>query len=248
MKNTINQERIQNEIEHGKHLKELMKHGEARIWEFQTPAGRHRWERRVNLLTSHLKPGMQVLEIGCGTGIFTKEIAKHKVNLIAIDISPELLDDARINVPSNNVQFQIENAYELSFADNSFDSIIASSVLHHLEIENAIKEFYRVLKPGGTAIFSEPNMMNPQIAIQKNVPFIKRWLEDSPDETAFLRWSIVKVFKNNGFKNVSALPYDFMHPFIPKFIIKIFKPIIDKLDQIPVVKEIAGSLLIRAEK
>ena len=169
MKNTINQERIQNEIEHGKHLKELMKHGEARIWEFQTPAGRHRWERRVNLLTSHLKPGMQVLEIGCGTGIFTKEIAKHKVNLIAIDISPELLDDARINVPSNNVQFQIENAYELSFADNSFDSIIASSVLHHLEIENAIKEFYRVLKPGGTAIFSEPNMMNPQIAIQTKI-------------------------------------------------------------------------------
>ncbi|MBY0424681.1 MAG: class I SAM-dependent methyltransferase, partial [Cytophagales bacterium] len=90
MKNTVNPKRIENEIEHGKALKKMMEEGKAQVWEFKTASGKIRWQNRVRLLTSHLKPGMRILEIGCGTGIFTKEIANKGVELIAIDISPEL--------------------------------------------------------------------------------------------------------------------------------------------------------------
>ena len=71
-----------------------------------------------------------------------------------------------------------------SYGGGNVDSVVGSSVLHHLEVDAALKEIWRVLKPGGLVFFTEPNMMNPQIAVQENVPAIKERLGDSsPDET-----------------------------------------------------------------
>ncbi len=126
------------------------------------------------MLSSHLKAGMTVLELGCGAGYFTQELVRSGADIVAIDVSPELLEIARSNCSVPNVQFQIENAFALSYDDAVFDSVVGSSVLHHLEIEAALRDIYRVLKPKGTIYFTEPNMLNPQIAIQKNIPWIKR--------------------------------------------------------------------------
>jgi hypothetical protein len=59
-------QRIQNEIEHGKFL---ASHNAGEIWNWETPAGKIRWDRRVGMLTDSLKSGMKVLEIGCGIGL-----------------------------------------------------------------------------------------------------------------------------------------------------------------------------------
>ena len=47
----------------------------------------------------------------------------------------------------------VDNAYAMSFTDDSFDAVIGSSVLHHLDIEKALSEIYRVLRPGGVISF-----------------------------------------------------------------------------------------------
>ena len=92
---------------------------------------------------------------------------------------------------------------------------MGSSVLHHLEIKEALRDIYRVLKPGGTIYFTEPNMLNPQIAIQKNIPWIKRKLGDSPDETAFFRWPLRRLLERTGYRDVRIDPFDFLHPKTP---------------------------------
>ena len=84
--------RLQREIEHGRYLG---RSGAGEIWNWEGPAGRLRWKRRVEMLTSHLRPGMQVLELGCGTAYFTKELSLTGASITAIDISPELLAEAR---------------------------------------------------------------------------------------------------------------------------------------------------------
>jgi len=112
----------------------------------------------------------------------------------------------------------------------------------------ALKECYRVLKPGKALVFAEPNMLNPQIALQKNIPFIKKMLGDSPDETAFIRWRLKKVLHNIGFKEIKIFPYDFLHPATPKALIQIIKSIGFAVEKLPVFKEIAGSLIIYAKK
>ncbi|MDR2148622.1 MAG: methyltransferase domain-containing protein [Tannerella sp.] len=237
--------RIEHEVEHGKFLAE---NGAGEIWNWESPAGKIRWARRVKMLTDFIQPNNFVLELGCGTGYFTREIAKTKAKIVAIDISPELLTIAKDNVTGTNVSFFIENAYNTTFEDNQFDCVIGSSVLHHLDIKKALSEMYRILKKDGIIAFTEPNMMNPQIALQKNIPYIKRKLGDSPDETAFFRWKLYKLLKKQGFKIMEIKPFDFLHPAVPPKLIKTVSSIGHFCEKIPVFKEIAGSIFIKAYK
>lgn len=237
--------RIRREIEHGRYL---AKHGAGEIWNWEGPAGHLRWMRRVKMLISDVAQGMRVLELGCGTAYFTRELAATGAIITAIDISPELLRAARDNCDARNVTFEIQNAYALSYSDNIFDLVVGSSVLHHLEIDRALREIFRVLKPGGMICFTEPNMLNPQIAIQKNVPAIKRRLGDSPDETAFFRWPLFRLLEKAGFRNMQIQPFDFLHPKTPAAWIPSVESLGRRLERLPLLREIAGSLYIRALK
>lgn len=239
------QERLQREIEHGRYLAER-RTGE--IWNWESPAGRLRWKRRVRMLTHHVGPGINVLELGCGTAYFTKELAWTGANVTAIDISPELLEAARRNCPAPNVTFQVQNASALSYPDASFDSVVGSSVLHHLEIDEALRQIYRVLRPGGFIRFTEPNMLNPQIAVQKNVPAVKKRLGDSPDETAFFQWGLRRRLERTGFREVRIDPFEFLHPKTPPSWIPTVQNLSRVLEKIPLLREVAGSLYIRAVK
>ncbi len=239
------QERIAKEVQHGCFLAD---HGAGEIWNWESPAGRLRWARRVKMLSSHLKPGMTVLELGCGAGYFTQELARSGADIVAIDVSPELLEIARANCSAPNVRYQIQNAQALSYSEAVFDSVVGSSVLHHLEIEEALREIYRVLKPMGTIYFTEPNMLNPQIAIQKNIPWVKRKLGDSPDETAFVRWPLWRLLEQTGYREVRIDPFDFLHPKTPIALIDYVKAFGRFLENVPVISEFAGSLYIRATK
>ena len=245
MKSDNLEDRLQNEIEHGRYL---VKHGPGEVWNWDRPAGRRRWMRRVDMLMTGLAPGMEVLELGCGSGYFTRELAKSGARITAIDISPDLLELARHEVPAGNVSFLAENAYSMSFSEDRFDAVIGISVLHHLDIEKGFSEVFRVLKRGGTICFSEPNMLNPQIAIQKNVPYIKKRLGDSPDETAFFRWQLSALLRRHGFVDVQVRPFDFLHPNLPGSMVPSLERLCLLLEHIPLLREIAGSLHIRAAK
>jgi ubiquinone/menaquinone biosynthesis C-methylase UbiE len=238
-------DRIQHEIEHGDYL---AAHGAGEIWNWESPAGKIRWKRRVSMLCNAVGEGWTVLELGCGTGYFTKELAQTDAHITAIDISPALIKEAEKTITRPNVKFAIGNAYQMSFKDETFDAVVGSSVLHHLDVEKAITEIHRVLKPGGIMTFTEPNMMNPQIALQKNIPFIKKKMGDSPDETAFFRWSLRKKLIRHGFQQVKIVPFDFLHPAIPAKLIHAISVAGDLAEKIPLIREIAGSLVLTAKK
>jgi ubiquinone/menaquinone biosynthesis C-methylase UbiE len=237
--------RLKNEIAHGKYL---LAHDPGEVWNWETPAGKERWARRAEMLTRHMTAQMKVLEIGCGTGYFSKELARTGADITAIDISPDLLSVAAQKVTANNIIFQVENAYAMKLTNDSFDFIVGSSVLHHLDVEQALQECWRTLKPGGILRFTEPNMLNPQIALQKNIPFIKQRMGDSPDETAFFRWSLKKQLAKVGFIDISIRSFDFLHPKIPESLISFFRPICSLLERTPILSEFAGSLYIEARK
>ena len=239
------QDRVTKEIRHGRFL---AKYGAGEIWNWESPAGKLRWARRVKMLSKHLGAGMRVLELGCGTGYFTRELARSRADIVAIDVSPELLEIARANCSGRNVRYEIQNASALSYPDGVFDSVVGSSVLHHLEIEEALREIHRVLKAGGTIYFTEPNMLNPQIAVQKNVPWVKRKLGDSPDETAFFRWPLRRLLEQTGYRDVRIDPFDFLHPKTPASLVDRLDALGRFLENVPVISEFAGSLYIRAIK
>lgn len=126
------------------HHQKISKNAEQ-IWGWGTPARRMRAQRRADLLKSigNLHKGNRVLEIGCGTGIFSVFFAQDGVQLISIDICQEMLDQAKRK--TSNVEFKIDDAENLSFPDNHFDTVVASSVLHHLDVDRTLQGIWRVL-------------------------------------------------------------------------------------------------------
>ncbi|HNR19484.1 MAG TPA: class I SAM-dependent methyltransferase [Bacteroidia bacterium] len=242
----IEDKRLSNEIDHGKKLFSL---GAENIWNWSSPGGKLRAERRTNYFVTEAKISSSdnVLEIGCGTGLFSGKVYnKTNCKLTSIDISPELINEAKNKYPE--ITFRLEDAMNTSFQSNTFDVVFGSSVLHHLDFKKSLQEIFRVLKPEGRIVFAEPNMLNPQILIQKNIPFIKKMLGDSPDETAVVRWKLNALLKEIGFTQTRAFPYDFMHPLLPAFSLPAFSKIGPFIEKIPLLKEIAGSVIIYAEK
>lgn len=240
-------ERSRKEIAHGKRLAAGRPES---VWGWEGPAGRMRAARRVAMIASgaHLQPGMKVLEIGCGTGLFTESFAQTGVHLVAVDISSDLLDLARLRrLPDDRVRF-IEGRLEDLDLGTCFDAVIGSSILHHLDIEPALQRIHELLKPGGLISFTEPNMLNPQIMLQKNVPWVKRRVGDSPEETAFFRQPLERLLRQVGFVLISIVPFDWLHPSTPVRLIPLVSRIGQVLEELPLVREFAGSLFIRAHK
>ena len=233
------------------HFNELAsQHGYA-WWGSKTEAAKVRISRRINILKKLLSDNQhKILECGCASGEFTKEIADAftmDYSIHALDLAESLVKIAKEKITKPNVNFYVGSITELPFNNDFFDAVIGNSILHHLDIEPALTEIKRVLKPNGKLIFFEPNMLNPQVYICLHNNYFRKLNQASPDETAFYKWDIKKTLLAIGFKNVSAKPFDFIHPLIPKNCLKIAKRIESLLEKTP-INEIAGSLLITAEK
>lgn len=235
------------EVEHGRRIAE---HAEA-VWNWSSPAGRLRAQRRANLLAelAELGPGRTVLELGCGTGLFTELFAATGATVVAIDVSEDLLEQARCRQTwPPGIRFVAADAERLEFPAESFDAVIGSSVLHHCDLERALAEAFRVLKPGGRLAFAEPNMLNPQIFLQRHVRLLRELAGESPDETAFVRWKLQTALEQSGFEQVCIRPHDFLHPATPKPAIPLVRAAGSLLERLPLLREVAGSLLISARR
>jgi len=239
----------QKEIEHDQKIKEDAEF----FWGWATPAGKLRAERRSDLIISRVKSRgfSRVLEIGSGTGIFTESFCKAGFDVYGVDISFDLLKELKIKHSRKNLlNLSVADVEDMPYCDGSFDAVVGVCVLHHFEIVPALKEIGRVLKKGGIFLFSEPNMMNPQLALQKNIKPIKRLsiLGETEDETAFFKWQMRNLLETMSFKEISIMPFDFLHPWTPKPLIPFVEKLGFCLEKIPLLKEIAGSLLIHAVK
>jgi hypothetical protein len=71
---------------------------------------------------------------------------------------------------------------------------------------------------------------------------------DSPDETAFLRWSLKRKLEDHLFKSICIKPFDFLHPKTPKPFLYPISKLGFIIEKIPFISEIAGSLYIKAAK
>ncbi|HXG92495.1 MAG TPA: methyltransferase domain-containing protein [Blastocatellia bacterium] len=93
------------------------------------------------------REGEQILDIGCGTGHLTAEIARRGARVVGIDISPAMLEQARKSYP--DLQFELMNATNFRF-DESFDAIFSNAAIHWIKDQDSLTEsISRALKAGG---------------------------------------------------------------------------------------------------
>jgi len=127
----------------------------------QTYVGVRRAKDWVPFLLPHLKPGMSLLDCGCGVGSITLDLAELVApgKVIGVDMDNAQLEIARASAQKRgltNVTFEQGNVYELRFDSGTFDTALAHTLLYHLSDPlRALKELRRVLKPSGAAAVSD---------------------------------------------------------------------------------------------
>jgi SAM-dependent methyltransferase len=239
--------RLQREIEHHRKIASYAEE----IWNWDSPAGRRRADRRAELFVEHggLRPGVLALELGCGTGVFLEKTASSGATLHGLDLSEDLLAKARTRLAaSGNVHLDRGNAEAMPYPDRHFDAAYGSSVLHHLDLGAALKEVFRVLKPGGRIVFAEPNLLNPQVVVMFKYGPAKERFGVSEDEMAFTRFRARRALVAAGFTDAQIAPFDFLHPQTPPGWLDRVAAFGRRLEKMPLVREIAGSLLMRGRR
>lgn len=138
----------------------------AVTYEHPEPYKRFFYGSRFRAVLEALEPGIgeKILEIGCGSGYYTRELVRLGAAVTATEFAPSALAQARRNLDelAGEVELRLEDAQSLDLADDSFDKVLLSEVIEHVpEPERAISEAARVLRPGGLLVVSTPSRYSP---------------------------------------------------------------------------------------
>lgn len=130
----------------------------AKRYSEQPVANEAAYQKKLQVTREYLRPDMEVLEFGCGTGSTAIAHAAHVKHIQAIDISSKMLDIARDRVGAKkieNITFEQSSIDDFSAPDQTFDAVMGHSILHLLDNkEAAIAKVHKMLKPGGIFITS----------------------------------------------------------------------------------------------
>ena len=122
--------------------------------------------------------GVKVLDFACGNGENGIYAAQCGSEVIGIDISPEGVENAKLNAKQAGVydhcRFEAMDGENMTFSDNSFDLAVEYGALHHVDLDKAMVELNRVLKPDGEMICVEALRHNPLIHwYRKKTPHLR---------------------------------------------------------------------------
>src|SRR5262245_12500886 len=136
--------------------------------------------RDAAFLMPHLRPGMRLLDAGCGPGSITLGLAAAVApgEAIGIDRQPAQVEQARALAAAcgfTGARFEAADIYQLPYHDGSFDAVYANGVLMHLrDPARALAELRRVLRPGGVVGVRDPDF--GATGFSPTTPLLERWL------------------------------------------------------------------------
>jgi len=164
------------------------------------------YQKKLAITREFLKPQSNTLEFGCGTGGTALLHAPFVKNILAIDISPRMIEIAQEKAKAakvDNVQFECAGIdsfqRERVKIQESFDAILGMSILHLLpNKDEVIQEVFQNLKPGGYFISSTMCLGDSSMMLAWVIaPF--SWLGIAPTINSFSKQELLKSMENAGF-------------------------------------------------
>lgn len=140
--------------------------------------------RERTIVERYFRPGGSVLDLGCGVGRTTAPLAERGFDVVGTDVSDEAIRRARRHFP--DLEFEVANAADLPFEDESFEYVLFSSfgldyTYPESQRHRALAEVKRVLEPGGVFAFSSHNTWYRFPAVALDHEFLKTFYLRRPN-------------------------------------------------------------------
>lgn len=122
-------------------------------------------------LLRHVPPGARTgLDVGCGDGVLTRALARRGVAMLAIDVSPKMIDLARARTDRGMmVDYRVGDFMTLSLPPAAFDVVMSVNTVHHMELERVVPRLVACVAPGGTLLIQDVVTRNGVRALPINV-------------------------------------------------------------------------------
>lgn len=209
-----------------------------------------RWRALTVRHCFHVLPGERILELGAGSGLWTQyltAVLRGENPITAATFNRDLHEAGeRRGLP--NVSFVYAGDGLDTLPPASFDYVVGTGILCHDRYPHNLREIHRLLKPGGQLFFFEANYWNPQVFVKNTVPAVGRWSGQAECQTAMRKFQLMQMASHQGFTHVEVIPYDIMHPRIPRSLVPWVQSIGFVLEHAPAVREFCGTLYIWAKK
>ncbi|MCP5144766.1 MAG: class I SAM-dependent methyltransferase [Gammaproteobacteria bacterium] len=160
------------------------------------------YQFKLKKTQEYLRPDLQVLEFGCGTGSTAIVHSPFVNQILAVDCSQNMIDIARDKAAKSNVDnitFQVDTIEALQAPAESFDVVMGQSILHLVEDKDAvIKKVFELVKPGGIFVSSTACIGSGMGFLRYVVP-IFRMLGKAPYVAVFTRDELISAIRRAGF-------------------------------------------------
>jgi len=174
-------------------------HGAANAYDVFTPDTNERLIDTIVRL-SGLPKGARIVDLGCGSGVFTNLLHQRGYRCSGVDLSSKLIAIGRAKY--SDIEFIEGDIERLPFADATFDGVLLSGVLHHFPDPSlCAAEVFRILQPGGKFVAFDPNRMNPFMYLyrDRSSPFYSS-IGVTENERPVLAHEVEAIFRHAGFR------------------------------------------------
>jgi ubiquinone/menaquinone biosynthesis C-methylase UbiE len=169
---------------------------------------------KIRAATSPTKD-MQILDLGCGPGIVAAALAPYAGEVVAFDITPEMLEKARQRCQEaglRNVRFELGRAEELPFEVGSFDAVVTRLTLHHFpDPHRAVAEMVRVTRPHGRVVIAD--IVSSEDAGEAELHNALETLRDPSHVRAFSTSGLLNLIESPGLRVTSRLTWEMQRDF-----------------------------------
>lgn len=161
------------------------------------------YARKLAATQAHMRPDMQVLEFGCGTGSTALEHAPQVAHITATDVSTAMIDIGREKAKQagiDNVSFERSGVEDFQGQEGSFDMVLALNLFHLLpDRAAALAKVHRLLKPGGIFISSTVCLADRMWFLRPVIP-VMQWLGKAPFVTFLSASDVMHEVTTAGFE------------------------------------------------
>jgi SAM-dependent methyltransferase len=165
------------------------------------------WARRRALLLGEVRPGEQVLDLGCGAGRFVAALRDAGAEPVGVELAEAALSVARRTAPGADLRL-VEPDGSLPLAHRSVDLVWCSEVLEHVaDVSHLLLEVRRVLRPGGRLLATVPFHGRAQAALVALVRFDAHFDPLGQHLRFFTRTSLAATLEDAGFEDVDVRPW-----------------------------------------